>query len=812
MKNLFKAVLFGIFAFSLFTLTPALTSHAAFDAPYYNITTDGGKFNGVHYYLNGERIKNAFFCDGTYTYYLQWNGVPMRSTLTYHPDGKQVIYFDEWGHEVFDSFVHVKKNIEGNEVDDLCYFGSTGNLYVNTLTYNQEGTKLYYANPYGVMEQSSSFIIDGNAVNIQLANGNAYGYANADGSIVSFAADEASLKECSTNPTKKHMWVKDETGHICACCGELDYVKEDIRECSFNPYINVIGKHRYCKLHDDNYDVLENQYWCSFCEERFVITTPVEVYRNIAEYGTVFGDYKGVTYSEFYPEEEIEQFQKFVLEKDSKCEFSPNGEHFMWDEYTCYYCKKRTVIDVYSADDLQQLEKFPNSTYNLMNDIDMSDVKANGERSYFVCRQNTLLKGMWSDSFFNGTINGNGHKLYNLKYPLFEYTGSKSNISNIDFETNNAITSFVDNNCGIISNCTYTLQLNETNSIGPIGLPNNHGTMENISIYIDITTPETVSFLDLFANENRGLINNVTVSGSVNAQSISGSLIAGQNGGVIKNCTTDVDIKTKLDWGSICQYNHGLIENCTNNGDITVFDVESENRDIMVGGICAKSAGVIANCVNNGNITSVELPYVSGVVGTILWKSIIYKSSNNGKFQASNRPSVVGELNYIGYFDKEDEFVCKNYICVSDLTTASGNSKAYELREDYIGPKYYTKLYTTKADILKQDYVELSVGEFTTLSVKDKYKEDVKFVPVEYHNNSDDYYTFRELLNEEGYVGLDTSENYNFWFGKQYVIALAYTSIGEFDYAVVKITEPDWVDNTSDVVTDDVSKQYPIYR
>ena len=167
-----------------------ITGEAAFDAPYYNITEDGGSFNGIRYHLaDGKEVANAFFCDGTYTYFLQADGTPMKDRLTYHPDGKQVIYFDANGHECFDTFAHVKKSIAGDAVDDLCYFGTYGNLYVNVITYNKEGTAIYYANKYGVMERSGVFEVSSDAVNYSaLANGCKYGYANSDGTVKGFYA------------------------------------------------------------------------------------------------------------------------------------------------------------------------------------------------------------------------------------------------------------------------------------------------------------------------------------------------------------------------------------------------------------------------------------------------------------------------------------------------------------------------------------------------------------------------------------------------------------------------------------------------
>lgn len=184
-----------------------MTCKAAFDAPYYNITTNGGTFDGEHYYLaDGTMVKNAFFCDGTYTYFLQADGTPMKNRLTYHPDGVQIIYFDSQGHECFDTFANVKRSIAGDEVDDLCYFGTTGNMYVNVLTYNVEGTKIYYANPYGVMERYGVFKLDTNAVNYEaLASGKLYGYALSDGTVTGFYDSEVEAAYSSFSATNTNI-------------------------------------------------------------------------------------------------------------------------------------------------------------------------------------------------------------------------------------------------------------------------------------------------------------------------------------------------------------------------------------------------------------------------------------------------------------------------------------------------------------------------------------------------------------------------------------------------------------------------------
>ena len=158
---------------------PATTVLAADEtntAMHYDVR-DGGTWDGTNYYLtDGTMVKNAFFCDGTYTYYLQNDGTAMKDRLTYHPDGEHIIYFDASGHEVFSNFTNVKQSIAGEAVDDLCFFDTYGYMYVDFITYDQAGVNLYYANPYGVMERNGWFTFSDK-------QGGGLGYANPDGTL-----------------------------------------------------------------------------------------------------------------------------------------------------------------------------------------------------------------------------------------------------------------------------------------------------------------------------------------------------------------------------------------------------------------------------------------------------------------------------------------------------------------------------------------------------------------------------------------------------------------------------------------------------
>lgn len=117
----------------------------------YRFTT-GSDGNTRCYDSVGNPVINGFKCDGTYTYYFQADGTAMKDRLTYHPDGVHIIYFDPNGHEVFSNYAHISMSIAGSPVDDNCFFDMNGYMYVDVMTWDETGTYLLYANPYGRLE------------------------------------------------------------------------------------------------------------------------------------------------------------------------------------------------------------------------------------------------------------------------------------------------------------------------------------------------------------------------------------------------------------------------------------------------------------------------------------------------------------------------------------------------------------------------------------------------------------------------------------------------------------------------------------
>ena len=150
--RLAKKLLTSVLSFGVILMIP-LSAHAeeadsnpnARAVPHYTYSGEAGEtgegekgdiWDGEHYYLaDGTLVRDAFFCDGEHTFYLQYDGTPMTHRLTYHPDGEHIIYFDQNGWEVFNDFAFVEENMEGEEVDDVCFFDTYGYMYVDRMTW-----------------------------------------------------------------------------------------------------------------------------------------------------------------------------------------------------------------------------------------------------------------------------------------------------------------------------------------------------------------------------------------------------------------------------------------------------------------------------------------------------------------------------------------------------------------------------------------------------------------------------------------------------------------------------------------------------
>jgi hypothetical protein len=187
------------------------------------------------------------------------------------------------------------------------------------------------------------------------------------------------------------------------------------------------------------------------------------------------------------------------------------------------------------------------------------------------------------------------------------------------------------------------------------------GFITNLNISGSINVTGSQENIGGIAGVNKGVINESSFSGKVNASTATGA-IAGYNheNARIVSCTSDADILATNQTGGIAGVNDGLISSCTSKSrvntqeldttlDIGGVDVGTLNLTQNVidrndmGGIAGESTGIISDCVNYGKIGFAHTGYnVGGIAGKQSGKVIT--CSNEGEiYGRKDVGGIVGQ-------------------------------------------------------------------------------------------------------------------------------------------------------------------------
>ena len=187
------------------------------------------------------------------------------------------------------------------------------------------------------------------------------------------------------------------------------------------------------------------------------------------------------------------------------------------------------------------------------------------------------------------------------------------------------------------------------------------GFITNLNISGSINVTGSQENIGGIAGVNKGVINESSFSGKVNASTATGA-IAGYNheNAKIVSCTSDADILATNQTGGIAGVNDGLISSCTSKSrvntqeldttlDIGGVDVGTLNLTQNVidrndmGGIAGESTGIISDCVNYGKIGFAHTEYnVGGIAGKQRGKDIT--CSNEGEiYGRKDVGGIVGQ-------------------------------------------------------------------------------------------------------------------------------------------------------------------------
>ncbi len=187
------------------------------------------------------------------------------------------------------------------------------------------------------------------------------------------------------------------------------------------------------------------------------------------------------------------------------------------------------------------------------------------------------------------------------------------------------------------------------------------GFITNLNISGSINVTGSQENIGGIAGVNKGVINESSFSGKVNASTATGA-IAGYNheNAKIVSCTSDADILATNQTGGIAGVNDGLISSCTSKSrvntqeldttlDIGGVDVGTLNLTQNVidrndmGGIAGESTGIISDCINYGKIGFAHTGYnVGGIAGKQSGKVIT--CSNEGEiYGRKDVGGIVGQ-------------------------------------------------------------------------------------------------------------------------------------------------------------------------
>lgn len=185
--------------------------------------------------------------------------------------------------------------------------------------------------------------------------------------------------------------------------------------------------------------------------------------------------------------------------------------------------------------------------------------------------------------------------------------------------------------------------------------------VKNLNVTGTVTPSGDAKFVGGIVGDNRGTLENVTFSGTVEGTENVGG-IAGMNSGTILKCSAEGFLMGEKANGGIAGYNVGQVESCENAMDVNTESVDPtiDPTDIDLdftmdvstltnfntstaasdtGGIAGYSAGIILGCSNTGTI---GYPHIGYNLGGIVGRNCGYVAACENKGSIFGRKDVGG--------------------------------------------------------------------------------------------------------------------------------------------------------------------------
>lgn len=148
----------------------------------------------------------------------------------------------------------------------------------------------------------------------------------------------------------------------------------------------------------------------------------------------------------------------------------------------------------------------------------------------------------------------------------------------------------------------------------------------NLSLEAELLPAGSAKIIGILAGQNEGLIENCSVSGTLHGtEDIGGITGLNKNTGTLRSCTSNAEVKGELRTGGIAGKNEGVIEDCQNYGSV---NVHNDSTYIDTGGICGFNSGTIRRTQNYGAAGYAHTGYntggIAGLQGGLLLHSVNY--------------------------------------------------------------------------------------------------------------------------------------------------------------------------------------------
>ena len=312
---------------------------------------------------------------------------------------------------------------------------------------------------------------------------------------------------------------------------------------------------------------------------------------------------------------EVVVVQKEITHRDFEIDFS--GVYNIKFSPTNIYHNSMNVLTQWMGDYIKQEAIFIDTEKEFVDFAKKSKNESFGKGKIVILTSDLDFAGMKFQSieYFNGIFNGNGFKIKNIDIEnstsnvgVFRYIGNMGQVINLNVEIDIAynedsefIGGIAGNNKGIIANCNVYGTINGKEHVGGIvGINSYSNVDEDGESYI-------------YSGEVFACNNYATVTGSGNVGGIAGankgSIQFSNNYGKINNSGhMPKGSENVVAVGGIAGFHSGIkIIGCGN------FEVVGSEYMSFVGGITGSAFGDIAECENGGRVVGNE--YVGGIVG-----------------------------------------------------------------------------------------------------------------------------------------------------------------------------------------------------